>query len=301
MSYTSKIAILGSTSFIGAHFARYAAEEGSEILRLDRSNGYNLNENLAGILGALDGFKPDTIVNFVAEAKVEESFVRPDEFIQTNVVSQCKLQFELVKRMHYLKKYLRFSTPEVYGSSLSAIKEGSPFNPSSPYAVSRAADDSLLMVLHKTYGFPVVFTRAANVYGINQGLNRLIPKAILASETGTPFPLEGYGETLRSFIHIYDVCRGVMSAIRHGLPGEVFHFATDKLITTNRVLSEISMRMGKKILIDHRSERPGKDFCYSLDCTQTRDRLNWHPKWDLLDEGLSNVISWLRFLNKGQK
>ena len=45
---------------------------------------------------------------------------------------------------------------------------GAVFNPSTPYAVSRAAGDMSLRTYFANYRFPVVFTRAANVYGPGQ-------------------------------------------------------------------------------------------------------------------------------------
>ena len=76
----------------------------------------------------------------------------------------------------FLQKYVHGTTPEVYGSTDGGwIKEHNHFAPSTPYAVSRAACDLHLHSFHQAYGFPVVFTRAANVYGPGQQLYRIIP------------------------------------------------------------------------------------------------------------------------------
>ena len=53
------------------------------------------------------------------------------------------------------------------------INEGIVYKPSTPYATSRAACDMHLMNYYEAYNFPVVFTRAANVYGEGQQLYRI--------------------------------------------------------------------------------------------------------------------------------
>ena len=87
-----------------------------------------------------------------------------------------------------MKKYIHVSTPEVYGSTDSGwINEEKQFSPTTPYAVSRAACDMHLKSFYKAYNFPVVFTRAANVYGAGQQLYRIIPRTILSCLTGKKF------------------------------------------------------------------------------------------------------------------
>ena len=86
-----------------------------------------------------------------------------------------------LRKFDWLKRYVHISTPEVYGSCEGLVKEDNPFSPSTPYAVSRAAADMSLLSFIKAYNFPVVFTRAANVYGEHQQLYRIIPRTILFS------------------------------------------------------------------------------------------------------------------------
>ena len=81
----------------------------------------------------------------------------------------------------------------------------SSFNPTTPYAVSRAACDLHLKSFFKAYEFPVVFTRSANVYGPGQQLYRIIPRTILSALSGKLNELHGGGNSIRSFIHIDDV------------------------------------------------------------------------------------------------
>jgi len=71
------------------------------------------------------------------------------------------------------------------------VMENTNYNPSTPYAVSRAACDMSLMSFYRAYNFPVVFTRSANVYGPCQQLYRIIPITILNFLTGGKLKLHG--------------------------------------------------------------------------------------------------------------
>src|SRR3989338_4008923 len=100
------------------------------------------------------------------------------------------------------------------------------YNPSTPYAVSRAAGDMWLKALYKSYQFPVVFTRAANVYGCGQQLYRIIPRAILYARLEKKLHLHGGGYSMRSFIHIYDVADATYRIALSGELGHTYHIST---------------------------------------------------------------------------
>ena len=127
------------------------------------------------------------VANFAAQSMVAESWLTPVHWYQTNVVANVRLHEEL-RKWDGLKKYLHVTTPEVYGSCSGVVREDAPFNPSTPYAASRAACDLHLMTFFKRYNFPVVFTRAANVYGPGQQLYRIVPRAALFSRLQKKLP-----------------------------------------------------------------------------------------------------------------
>ena len=91
------------------------------------------------------------------------------------------------------------------------VSENHNYFPSTPYAASKAAGDLHLITLFKRYNFPVVFTRAANVYGPGQQLYRIIPRTILSCLSGKPMKLHGGGKSTRSFIHIEDVVNATLN------------------------------------------------------------------------------------------
>jgi dTDP-glucose 4,6-dehydratase len=86
------------------------------------------------------------------------------------------------------------STDEVYGEIANGqFTEESPFNPNSPYSVSKAAADMLVRAYYRTYGVPVVLVRPSNNYGPWQYPEKLIPVAINKVLNGHKIPVYAAG------------------------------------------------------------------------------------------------------------
>jgi len=209
------------------------------------------------------------------------------------VVANVRLHEEL-RKWDGLKKYLHVTTPEVYGSCSGVVREDAPFNPSTPYAASRAACDLHLMTFFKRYNFPVVFTRAANVYGPGQQLYRIVPRAALFSRIQKRLPLHGGGHSTRAFIHGKDVAAASLAILDRGQSGQVYHLSTDRFIAIRDLVAMIAQKTGSSFekLAEVTEDRPGKDAAYLLDSTRAKQELKWAPAIDL-EAGVDSVIRWI--------
>ena len=104
--------------------------------------------------------------------------------------------------------------------------------------MSRAACDLHLQSFYDAYGFPVVFTRSANVYGPGQQLYRIIPRTLLSALTGKPMQLHGGGHSVRSFIHIQDVVTATLGL--HLMPSRAPHgISTQKSCSIRDLVQQI--------------------------------------------------------------
>jgi dTDP-glucose 4,6-dehydratase len=187
------------------------------------------------------------------------------------------------------------TTPEVYGSTEGFIKENAPFNPSTPYAVSRAAGDMSLRTYREAYDFPVVFTRAANVYGPGQQLYRIVPRTILFILTGRKLELHGGGHSRRSFIHMKDVSDATWRIATRAPIGETYHISTNEIVTIRQLVEKICAKLGANFAdsVQIVGERLGKDAAYMLDSSKLRESLAWRDEVSL-DAGLDECISWAK-------
>jgi len=313
---SGKIVVIGSNSFSGSSFIAYCLSLGLEVLGISRSNELpgvflpykwkntnklepfsfeklDLNHDTEKIADSIHKFHPDYVVNFAAQAMVAQSWVHPEHWYQTNIVGNVKLH-DRIRKFEFLKKYVHVSTPEVYGNCAGKINESTPFNPSTPYAASRAACDLHLRTFFNQYKFPVVFTRAANVYGPGQQLYRIIPRSIFFIKIGKKLELHGEGKSLRSFIHIRDVAEATLKIAQNGAAGEAYHISTDFHISIKALVELICKMMKADFtkLVEVADERPGKDAAYLLDSNKLRRELDWADRISL-EDGISETIGWI--------
>ncbi len=309
-----RVTVLASNSFAGSAYVSKALLEGSEVLGISRSpepdemflpyrrlaqasrfqfRQMDLNHDFNELCATLSDFRPDVVADFAGQGMVAESWHAPEQWYQTNIVSKVRLHHYL-KDQAWLQRYIRVSTPEVYGSCDTLINEDQPYNPSSPYAVSHAAIDMSLKAFHEQYGFPVVFGRFANFYGEHQQLYRIVPKAILSVRSGIKLPLHGGGRSVRAFIHSTDVAEGISRMVESGQLGRVYHFSPAQFPSIREVVEAICGRLGTTIeqATELAPDRPGKDKAYLMDASRASQELGWYPKISL-EEGIDRTIAWV--------
>lgn len=310
-----KIAVIGSNSFSGSFFIKHilvntnwniigtsrSAEPSDTFLpyratkeSTKRFKFYQLdsNDDFDRLTKLLDKEKPEVIVNFAAQSNVPFSWKHPEQWFTTNCMGIIKLADHL-RASKYLKKYIQISTPEVYGSCKNLKEIGSYFNPTTPYAASKAAGDLYLNVLYKNFNFPVIFIRSANVYGPHQQLYRIIPNATITLKKTGIFLMRA-PNIRRNFVHMEDVSRGIVQAIKVGKIGEVYHFSAGDNITMKQVVELISKKIGLKPKEAIKIGKVGeiRDDIYQLNYAKTSKDLNWKPQITLT-QGIDQVLTWL--------
>lgn len=309
-----RIFILGSNSFSGAFFVNHCLNQNSQVVGASRSvepphvlrpyvanknirnfrfHQLDLNHDFDKITRTIDEFKPELIVDFAGQGMVAPSWENPAQWYQTNIVSKAKLHTWL-RNKDFLKRYVRISTPEVYGSTPQRITEDHAYRPSTPYAVSHAATDMSLQALHKQFGFPMILTRSSNFFGPYQQLYRIVPRTVIFARLGKKLPLHGGGTSVRNFVHVEDFCTAVWDVSTKGVLGETYHISTDELFSIREVVDRICFHMDIPVsqVIENAEDRPGKDGAYILDNNKIRTTLGWQPKRDI-DVGIKEVIQWV--------
>ena len=189
---------------------------------------------------------------------------------------------------------MNFSTPEVYGNTEKKIKEKIFFNPTTPYAISRSAQDLNLYAYYKNFKFPVVFTRTANIFGPHQQLYRIVPISIIKAIQNRKIRLHGSGKSIRSFIFMDDVSEILYKILKdRNNIGQTYHISTKKFVSIKKLV-EIILKIlkRKKTLIKNVKERDGKDFGYYLDASKIIKEYQWKNKTNL-EQGLRKTIYWI--------
>lgn len=309
-----KYLVLGSNSFAGSTFVDEILLQDVQVIGISRSkrphavlcpyvknknlrnftfHALDLNQHLPEIKGIIHQFKPNYVIDFAAQSMVAESWVYPDQWYTTNIVAKVRLH-DYLRTCDFLDRYIRISTPEVYGHVPEKITEEQPFNPTTPYAVSQAAIDMSLVAFYKQYQFPVIFTRYANFYGSHQQLYRIIPRTIIYCLLGKKLQLHGGGLSERAFIHGKDVTHAIDCVLKNGRIGESYHFSSDKTISIKNLVKVICdvLQVNFDLFVETTLDRPGKDALYSMKTDKAENELQWSPKISL-EQGLNRTIEWL--------
>jgi len=304
-----KLLVTGGLGFIGSNFILKLLNEPSEfeivnvdaeLYGADRRNLSEIqnNEKYEFVKGNITNkrlmeeiiSKCDLVVNFAAESFVDRSISDANPFLVSNIRGAFTILDIITKQK---KRMLQISTDEVFGSLPSGTAtEESKFNPSSPYAATKAAAELLMNSYRITYGSDVIITRCTNNYGPRQFPEKLIPKTIILAKQGKKIPIYGKGKNVRDWIHVDDHCDGVLSSLLDGKSGQTYNISGNNEVDNTTIVKMILDIMGKsEDLIEYVEDRPGHDFRYSMSSSKISKELGWKPKISF-KEGIEKTIEW---------
>jgi UDP-glucose 4,6-dehydratase len=251
-NYNKNILITGGCGFIGSNFVNYAvkkyptynfinidamyycASHNNINQEIQTSNNYKFIEGNINDLNLIKYILQEEIIthiiHFAAQSHVDTSFENSLQYTYDNVKGTHTL-LEAIKQTNKEIVFLHFSTDEVYGESKDgedAKHESSLLCPTNPYAASKAAAEMYVNAYNHSYGLKTIITRGNNVYGPNQYPEKLIPKFILLLKEGKKCTIHGDGTSMRSFIHVYDVCTAVDTILHKGKIGEIYNIGSEE-------------------------------------------------------------------------
>ena len=307
------VAVIGSNCFTGSHIVDALLEDPStRVIAVSRSPEYpplflpykrhrcdrvefrqiDFVRDFGALATLLDETEPSIVINVAALSEVALSHERPVEYFETNTTAVVRL-CDRLRRAPYLEQYVHVSSAEIFGSCDEAVDEHTPFNPNTPYAVSKAAGDMYINTLIRHFGFPAAIIRSTNVYGRHQQLFKIIPRTVIYLKLGEVIELHGGGTAMKSFIHIRDVVDGVMRAVERGATG-TYHFTEATSDTVADVVRQVCELTGHDFDRATRTvgERLGQDSRYWLACDKAERELEWKPRVPFAS-GVREVAEWI--------
>tara|TARA_B100000900_G_scaffold115640_1_gene97212 strand:- start:4 stop:1020 length:1017 start_codon:yes stop_codon:yes gene_type:complete len=314
-----KIIVTGGLGFIGSNLVELLLKKNFYVINIDKvtysSNFYNTKEFKKSkkykfikldignrrIAKIFSKYRPSGVFNLAAETHVDRSIDNPDSFIQSNIVGvynllECFKNFTKKNK----SKLIHISTDEVYGDVLKGrTSENYPYQPSSPYAASKASSDHLVNSYIRTYKLPAIVTNCSNNYGPKQHPEKLIPKLIYNITHNKPLPIYGKGTNSREWIYVKDHCDALINVFMKGKIGEFYNIGSNKNLTNLDVckyllnLAKNEEKINKKVKILFVKDRPGHDTRYALNSNKIIKKLKWKPKVTF-KEGIKYTFEWYK-------
>lgn len=287
------VAVTGACGFIGRAVTTALLERGDNVYAVDRLTA-PADPSLPGQWAAKYGSRfhfvarditdlerlpqLDWVINLAAETHVDHSIDGADLFLHSNVLGVAHL-LTLCARQSV--GFLQVSTDEVYGDVRSgATTEDAPLHPSSPYAATKAASDLLVMAWGRTHGVRWRIVRPSNCWGPGQHPDKFIPRAIRAIRLDRPITVHGDGEQRRSWLHVEDAARAILTVLDRGMDRRVYNIGGEE--TAIKALAYRMAEAGSRVVyVDN--PRSGADERYCVDDTQLRG-LGWSRKHRILEE-----------------
>ena len=314
-----KILVTGGLGFIGSNLIKMLLGKGYKVLNIDKinyaSNFYNTKNfkinsnykfvncdiiNKKKLNSIVLKYKPTGIFHLAAETHVDRSIDNPGKFINSNIVGtynllEC-LRFYKIKNKKF--RLIHISTDEVYGDVLKGrSKENDSYNPSSPYAASKAASDHLVFSYFRTFNMPAIITNCSNNYGPRQHPEKLIPKLIFNILVNKSLPIYGKGKNSREWIYVEDHCDALIKIYQKGKIGEFYNIGSNvnmnniQICKSLLVAAKRKIKIGKNVKVKFVKDRPGHDLRYAINSNKTRNDIKWKPKMTF-KKGIEKTFQW---------
>lgn len=292
------ILITGSLSHLATNFIDLYSNDFNKIVLIDKisycSNDrlidlyhkYNIiniydDINNIDICNILNIYNIDIILHCAASTHVDRSYTHFNEFIDNNITATIKL-LDSVNIYKKLKKFIHISTDEIYGGNNNKISnEDSNFNPTNPYASSKASAEMIINSYIYTYNLPIIIIRPNNIFGKYQYKEKAIPKFINLILNNTPVTIHGNGDHIRDYVYVEDICKGIkfiIDNIDFKFKEHIFNIGVDNPININELVKFIFIYIKNKKLTTLTNDnyfifvknRPYNDERYNLDCNKIK-------------------------------
>lgn len=316
LSPNQTILVTGSAGFIGFHTSLRLLDDGHKVIGLDNFNDYydpKIKEDRNQILEKYKTFKlyrgdledlkfikkifsenkVDKICHLAAQAGVRYSLTNPHAYIQSNLVGFTNLIDEA--KNAGLKDFIYASSSSVYGDNKKipfSVKDNVD-QPISLYAATKKSNELIAHVYHHLYSLNCTGLRFFTVYGPYGRPDMalwLFTKAILDNQ---PIKVFNHGQMQRDFTYIDDIVDGIISALAHSYPYEIFNLGNNKPVKLEYFIACIEKELGKKAAKDMLPMQIGDVPKTCADIKSSQDKLNWQPR-TTIEEGIKKFIGWYK-------
>jgi len=289
--------VTGGCGFVGSNLVDMLVEQGHSVTVIDNlsSNAHDqfyYNDHATYYDYSVIDYvmcsqvfernQPYLVFHLAAEARIQNCIEDPSLCIETNVMG-TQTMLELCKK-HDVRRMVFMSTSAIYGLANTApqIETGIPDCLNS-YSLSKFFGENLCRMYSKMYGLDTVCFRGFNIFG-----NRQPKKGTYAPVIGVfsrqidddkSLTIVGDGEQRRDFIHVSDVCRGLIAGAKSNNPqlGEIYNIGSGTNYSVNDIADMVSRARAHTLAHTHIPSRMGEARITLADISKIKSSLGWEP------------------------
>jgi UDP-glucose 4-epimerase len=290
-----KILITGGSGFIGSTLALSLANNGHEVVVLDRRSNPMLSCNSTIAFRQGDFSNPVLLETVLEGVEVvyhlawstipATSNVGPEADISVNLIGTLCLLSACAKKG--VRRVIFSSTGgTVYGDTqINLITEAAPTYPLCSYGITKLAAEKYLGVFYHLKGLEYVVLRISNAYGPNQDPKSgvgFIGAALASARDNRKLTLWGDGSVVRDYIFVDDIVNAMTMSAVPTFPVGIYHVSSGVGFSLNELLSLISGVIGRDIRTEPAAGRNFDVKRVILDNNKLR-AIGWDAKVSIKD------------------
>lgn len=199
--------------------------------------------------GLLDKIKPDEIYHFASQSHVDISFDIPEYTAQVNALGTLRL-LEAVKNSEIRTKLFNLSTPYLFDGSIYPQNETTPFNPKTPYAISKQYGHNMVISYRENFNIFAVNGICYNHVSKFKNSSFVFAKIINAAKKAkvcNEFILElGNIDSIREFGNAELYAKAIWETLQCDRPHD-FIISTGKGYSIKNLVEKVYLKVGLKI------------------------------------------------------
>jgi nucleoside-diphosphate-sugar epimerase len=277
--------ITGSRGFVGSFLKERLIRQGFPIIEIDGPEDDILDKQTFEKYLDCD---ISHVFHLAAKTFVPESWTKPLEFYQTNVMGTANvLDFCRIKKAHitYVSAYL-------YGQpSKLPIAENDAIIPNNPYAHSKYLAEQLCAFYAREFDLNVTIIRPFNIYGIGQNEKFLIPYLVRQALHDKTIGVKDLYPK-RDYVYIDDVIDAFLLTMHRQSALSVYNIGSGTSYSVKEVIDMIQDIMQcKKQIVSENVVRKNEMNDVIADITLAKNNLLWSPRHSLR-EGIEKIIHY---------
>lgn len=305
--------VTGAAGFVGGHMIHYLLTDTEQeiigtIYRRQPRHAWPANrvhtEQLdlreeAAVAEILTRWHPDFIIHLAGQSFVPVSWKHPWPTFEQNVLTLINI-LKGVRLAKLDARVLVIGSGEEYGEIRPEdlpIDEETPLRPTSPYAVSKVAEDLLGWQYHRSHNLHVIRVRPFNHIGPGQNemfVTSSFARQIAHIEAGKAPPTLRHGNlsAQRDFTDVRDVVRAYWQILQHGKAGAVYNVGSGRAVSIRTILDSYLAQAKMPIALeqDPNRIRPADIPTIVCDPDRLQRATGWCPQIPL-QKTLSDILA----------